>query len=586
MNLTNKLLIVLVVLLTIQLGLGATLFALHENTQAQTEKAKKSLILSDKLAKAVEEFVFLKALFTTANVGKLPKATMDFEAHLNALMPDFKDEPDKYMVVSDAREHLHVCQVIAARAQKLMASGQWWGNAEQLIWMPLRQHVLKIVDDTTLLTHIMQDQDDATQEALHNERSWREASVNATRFGIALQILIIAASFIWFQRDITRRIRIIVANTKRIAAKEPLLPMLDGLDEISRLDQSFHNIARILTTADRAEHDLIDKQRDVICQLTRDLKFLNVNRACNQSFGLSPEELTEKSLLDYVHPDDREELKQHFASSVNSTQQALEARIVRPSGAITELLWSVRWSEYGKSYFCILHDITAQKQIERLRREVVQMVGHDLKSPLSTVSVFLQLVQTPAMSELTPEGRERVLQAVTAAQQMSELIKNLLDLEMIRAGMLILDNERVSLRHIAGLVMQSLQEESERMNVAIVAPDEDVLTIADNARLTQMLQALVSNAVRRSKQPGLVKIKISKQNKMARLAVRDEGPVISPSTLANMFDAFLTSYQKGSTANLSLAVCKSLAELHGGTVTATSRGGSTTFVIELPIKDS
>ncbi len=126
-------------------------------------------------------------------------------------------------------------------------------------------------------------------------------------------------------------------------------------------------------------------------------------------------------LVQHVHPEDvektREALKKNIA---DKGELALENRMVRKDGKIVDMLWSLHWTEAEKSTICVLHDITYRKELERLKRDFVAMVSHDLRTPLTSISGFLSLLSTGKYNQLSDSGMESLKSAGREYRQIDE----------------------------------------------------------------------------------------------------------------------------------------------------------------------
>jgi PAS domain S-box-containing protein len=585
MSLSRKGLIFLIGLLTLQIGLGAALYDLHRRTQEELARITESLRLSDKLCRTLTEISLVRRAINGQDVEALQECEATLGRSLEALIFEYKGPAEKLSAINDAHTHLLICNKVIERAKRLIREGNFTKSGDKEIYPALRENITAVVRDTSPLIAVLEEQQTTTQRALKNEESMRELNSFLICAGIALEILLIGLAYGLFTHDVARRMGTIIENTNRISQQQPLLPKVEGTDEISRLDLAFHKLASVLSTADREARILIEKQRDVICRLDRDLEFIHLNPACQTQFGLSPEELVHRHLADLIHPDDSGSARERFEQSIFAAQPPFEVRVVHPDKSVSESLWSVRWSAYSQSFLCIAHDITAQKQAERLRQEVLQMVGHDLKSPLTTVSGFLQLMQTPNLAELTPPGRAQVEDGLVAADQMSTLIKALLNLEMIRAGMFTLQRERIPLSEIITSATETAEEDARRSGVLITKGDTNLEVYADKERLEQALHCFLANAIKRSKRGSEVIVKADRAGDAIHVGVTDTGSIIAQELLQHIFEPFHANdaNHRGS-SNLSMALCKAIVELHGGRISAQSMDGWTAFAFELPVQ--
>ncbi len=246
-------------------------------------------------------------------------------------------------------------------------------------------------------------------------------------------------------------------------------------------------------------------------------------------------------------------------------------------------------------------DVTAARKVEqalkdknealqaadKLKNEFVQNVSYQLRSPLTTILGYAELLESERPGPLSDKQRVQVDSILTAADHLSKVISNILDLAMIEAGKMELELSAFSLRgaieDAVDLVVSSAQ--NTKVRVEILCDDRIGNIHADERRIKQVLFNLLSNALRFTGAGGHIKIEASKpvpSENIIRLAVSDNGKGIAADKQSSVFDSFTTG---GDTrgAGLGLALVRSFVELHGGDVKIKSQPGAGTSVIcQLP----
>ncbi len=238
-------------------------------------------------------------------------------------------------------------------------------------------------------------------------------------------------------------------------------------------------------------------------------------------------------------------------------------------------------------------DVTAARKVEaalkdradaleaadRLKTEFVHNMSYQLRSPLTTIVGYAELLESEKMGALAESQKGQIHSIMEAADQLSKLIANILDLAMIEAGRLELDLDTFPLREAIEETVDIVVSTAENSKVKItVECAENIGDIhADNRRIRQVLFNLLGNAVRFTEPGGKVIVEASKEDGVVRLAVTDTGKGIPPERQASAFDTFNSSDKRG--AGLGLALVRSFVELHGGWVAIKSTPGRGASVI-------
>ena len=226
--------------------------------------------------------------------------------------------------------------------------------------------------------------------------------------------------------------------------------------------------------------------------------------------------------------------------------------------------------------------IEAEKNL-RAREELLSIVAHDLRGPLSTI-----LLAT-AMHEPVPGDRAtvRTLQIVQrAATRMSKLVEELLDVARIEGGSLKLDLDshraKALLQEVMGMMEPVAAEHGVRLEVVI---EEDFSVRCAFARIVQVLVNLVANAINVTGEGKLVKLLASRTVDEASFAVADEGPGIPEAHLVRVFEhGWRTDGGKRQGAGLGLSIAKGIVEAHAGTIGVDSTvGEGSRFHFAIPL---
>jgi len=225
------------------------------------------------------------------------------------------------------------------------------------------------------------------------------------------------------------------------------------------------------------------------------------------------------------------------------------------------------------------------RDLERSNAELEQfayVASHDLQEPLRMVTSYVQLLQERYQGRLDADADEFIGYAVEGARRMRRLILNLL--EYSRRGFGTQSIQPVGVGDALNEALQNLRPRLEEAGATVASRDLPVV-MADPTQLTEILQNLVSNAVKyRGKDPPLIEVSALQSGGECMIEVRDSGIGIDPKLLRRIFLPF----QRGSSSDscdgsgVGLAICKKIVERHGGRIwveSAPGRGSAFRFTL-------
>ncbi|MEZ0283836.1 MAG: ATP-binding protein [Thermoleophilia bacterium] len=267
----------------------------------------------------------------------------------------------------------------------------------------------------------------------------------------------------------------------------------------------------------------------------------------------------------------------------------IEARQVTLADGVELELTAARLGEGPHAGTVItLRDVTAQRRLERARRDLVANVSHELKTPIAALKGFLELLEGDGVSE---RHRREFLAAMSQeTARLERLVEEQLQLARLDAGALPLARERLDLGELAADVVDPRVPLAAREGVALSArphPGEPVEVDADPARIEQILLILLDNALRHTPSGGRVEVAVGRDGGEATVAVRDTGEGIPPESQAFVFDRFYRgdAAREGRSAGLGLAIARGLAAAHQGSIGLESAvGEGSTFTLRLPAR--
>jgi signal transduction histidine kinase len=228
----------------------------------------------------------------------------------------------------------------------------------------------------------------------------------------------------------------------------------------------------------------------------------------------------------------------------------------------------------------------AAQRATQLRDEIVSVVSHDLRNPLSAISMCSKVLVSDPPSD--PVERARLMEAILEAANLAErLIRDLLDASIIASGRLRLTVDRERLDPILTRVRDMFEHAARNRNIALIVDEpssRDTEIDVDAERVVQVLSNLVGNALKFTESGGTVQVSTALDNGSLRVSVRDTGVGIPKEDQAHVFDRYWHSRRKGRAigSGLGLAIARGIVEAHGGSIRVESepgRGSTFSFVI-------
>jgi len=237
----------------------------------------------------------------------------------------------------------------------------------------------------------------------------------------------------------------------------------------------------------------------------------------------------------------------------------------------------------------VFQDVTSLKEAERLRDEFVSIVSHELRSPLTPIRGFAQVVARDLQKDGDhPQHVQHLQILLRHADRMTRLIDDLLDVSRLRAGRLQIRRSVSDLARICQTVVESRQPTSENHTIVLEMSAPELLADVDGDRILQVVDNLVSNALKYTTH-GTITITLhpSSSGNDALISVRDQGRGIPLEERNHLFNPFYRSRDVSESAvpglGLGLFICSELIRAHGGTIEVDdAAGGGTEFSILLP----
>lgn len=318
------------------------------------------------------------------------------------------------------------------------------------------------------------------------------------------------------------------------------------------------------------------------------------------------------TLLERIHSDERAQVKAEIQRKTldGGGHYQGEFRIVTTDGAIRWLAAAAELvrdaDDRPQALIGVSTDVTESKRLEQQLRDYSQaleeasrrkdhflaMLGHELRNPLSPISMAAELLQRrPTEPEQVRSTAQLIARQV---RHMVRLIDDLLDIARITQGKILLQPVTVELH---GILRDALETgrpliNARRHHLAIDQSEEPLHVHGDPTRLVQIVSNLLTNAAKYTQEGGSIEVRLSRRGADALIEVCDNGIGLPPHMLESVFEVFTQSPESTSQAQgglgMGLAVVKRLVQMHGGAVHASSEGvgRGACFSVTLPLVDS
>lgn len=278
--------------------------------------------------------------------------------------------------------------------------------------------------------------------------------------------------------------------------------------------------------------------------------------------------------------------------TANAQLSEANAEITRQMGLLEEQARTIQITNTELQEMNLRQEIqnTQLKELNEEKNEFMGIAAHDLKNPLSGIQNIAEILLMDDELPITIR-REMLTHVTKSSERMFELIKNLLDVNAIERGGFMPSAKPVNIAQIAVLTTDHYQSRANSKNITLTFSGEtQAFALADHAAVEQVLDNLISNAVKYSPQEKQVFVRLLEVSSKVRLEVQDEGPGLSETDKRKLFGKFarLSAQPTGGehSTGLGLSIVKKMVEAMQGNVWCESvLGQGATFIIELPKAD-
>lgn len=586
----------LTLLVQLAFVLALALLLRHSHEQVQHERSVREIISQlNKLSGTVDN----------ASVGLTQQVMSPDAPDSEEFRRSYKQYLDK---IPEQMQKLETLTKGTRRYKEMMELSETIGSGLQAIdkfrtaaisHSPQRDYLAMVLKDVLLtktrqVNGLLESFEFDQQAEVKAESQSYDAVLYFLGLGVFANVLLAIFLMVAFTRGIAAKVDRIRSNSVRLSAGVPLqAPLEDAHDELGQLDSSFHEMAEFLSQSIRREQALITNAVDVILSLDKTGICLDVNPAVAVVFGISPEMIIGRRFLDIMNDENSETTLDSLLRATDQTELVeTENQMKKKDGSMIECEWSARWSPEDNALFCVIHDISQRKQIERLKRDFVSMVSHDLRAPLSSIQLIMQNTVRGLYGALPDAANERITMATQSIERLISLVNGLLSMEKLESGELELDFVGIRADQVVVPAVHLMQGLASKQGLELTVDEHsNPYFYGDAERLIQVLVNLLSNAIKFSINSTPVKVSVTDSGNAVRFTVADQGRGVPAGLESKIFDRFqqveASDESKLGGSGLGLSICKAIVERHGGTIGVHSNNGQgSVFWFELPTSSS
>ncbi len=406
---------------------------------------------------------------------------------------------------------------------------------------------------------------------------------------------------------------ITVASTKDNFYKEKQIATLQKI--ASSAVGAIRRLQNVVETENSKMNALVASMTDGVVMSDMDYRVLVVNPAAKKAAGL--ENKNNLSLSDFADGvKDKIDLKDKIEEGIRLDKIFVSEEVLLAERFFKIVVAPVKDKQKTLGCVIVFRDMTHEKEVQKIKDDFTSMIVHELRSPLDSIKKIVELMRSSAMKKA--ESTNCLQMVYGSSSDMLELVNNLLDVAKIEAGKFSLTKQPSDIREIINGRMMFFDIAAKDANVRVtskISKDLPGSVLFDSHTISQVLNNLISNALKFNKENGSIEIQalshvkgesLQKEAKGAGIswfikkdtldipdsllvAVTNTGAGIAEDQINKLFNKFVqvktVFAQKGGTG-LGLAITKSIIESHGGVVGAEStEGEGATFYFTIPIKE-
>lgn len=319
-----------------------------------------------------------------------------------------------------------------------------------------------------------------------------------------------------FGKDFIDRLQLISSNASRLIRDDALVAISPGADEVARLDQSLHNAAAMIHETRRKELAILENAADVICSIDNSFSFVTVGASAMRCWGLGSAELTGQDLRHYLPAKDIPAVERMIRVSRNMPGKKFEVDSgFKGNPSPLNIRWAATCNNDDELVYLTARDVSAAKELDRMRERFVAAINHDIRTPLTSVHGSIELTLAGIGGPLSKTAQVELEQTLVTIDDLTNSINMMLDIEKLR------HNDGLNLSSFS--MLDACATVQARLPAAMSAvlhfsPGDCMLTF-DSERFVRALCSLLTVASEYRRSQGPIHIEWSKLPTAGKIAV-------------------------------------------------------------------
>lgn len=408
------------------------------------------------------------------------------------------------------------------------------------------------------------------------DRSLREQQALVLMLALVFKALVAFTVVMVLSKDTSKRIKILLGNMSRLKNNRELNEPMNGNDEISLLDSNFHQMAEELIYLRKRDQAILETVVDNEQRIRKVLETLPIGITVSTLDGeLEFANAVACGICDWNYAS----LPQQNIPELLDTKSR-GSMIEVPANTLLQCPLELSTTEFdigdGKRILSAFQDISVRTELQIAKSNFLAMISHDIRSPLQTVSSFLENLHVGRFGTISPDLENATSRLMHSTKVVNLLINDLLDVEKLESSSFLLDIRPVALHALIDEAIDAVDSYSAKQGVDFDNRAAADLTVeVDAARTVQVLVNIFSNAIKFSPPGTVVSIKTEVDNLYTKILVVDRGRGIPSDLQPLLFSKFRQIRHEDNRrdygSGLGLAIARLIVEAHGGTIGVESR---------------